>query len=46
MTECHEALLVAAGIVLPTESDLFPIKRDQPVIADGNAMGIAAIGST
>ncbi len=40
--ECHEALLVPACIVLPTESDLFAIKRDQPVIADGNAMGIAA----
>ena len=40
--ECHEALLVSACIVLPAESDLFPIKGDQPVIADGNAMGIAA----
>lgn len=40
--ECHEALLVSVCIVLPAESDLFPIKRNEPVIADGNAMGIAA----
>ena len=40
--ECHEALLVSACIVLPAESDLFAIKRNQPVIADSNAMGIAA----
>ena len=40
--ECHEALLVSACIVLPAESDLFPIERNEPVIADGNAMGITA----
>ena len=40
--ECHEALLVAVCIVLPAESDLFPIEGNEPVIADGNAMGIAA----
>jgi hypothetical protein len=40
--ECHQALLIAARIVLPTERDLFPIERNQPVIADGHAMGIAA----
>ena len=40
--ECHESLLVSVCIVLPAESDFFPIKRNEPVIADGNAMGIAA----
>jgi hypothetical protein len=40
--ERHEALLVSACIILPAESDLFPIKGDQSVIADGNAMSIAA----
>ena len=29
-------------IVFPTERDLFPIERNGAVIADGNAMGIAA----
>src|SRR6185437_6877166 len=28
--------------ILPAESDLFPIKRNEPVITNGNAMGIAA----
>jgi len=40
--ECHEALLVSVCIVLPAESDLFSIEGNKPVIADGNAMGIAA----
>src|SRR5689334_21674555 len=40
--ECHQALFVSACIVLPTESDLFPVERNEPVIADGNTMGIAA----
>ena len=40
--ERHETLLVSACIILPAESDLFPIQRNQPVIADGHAMGIAA----
>ena len=40
--ESHEALLVSVRIVFPTECDLFPIKRNEPVIADGNAMRIAA----
>src|SRR3569833_2047522 len=39
--KCHQALLVAACIVLPAESDLFPIERNEPVIADGNPMCIA-----
>ena len=40
--EVHEALLVSVCIILPAESDLFPIKGNEPVIADGNAMRIAA----
>ena len=40
--ECNESLLVSVCIVLPAESDLLPIERNQPVIADGNAMRIAA----
>ena len=40
--EGHQPLFVAACIVLPAKSDLFPSKGNKPVIADGNAMGIAA----
>ncbi len=40
--ERHQALLVSVRIVLPAESDLLPIERNEPVIADGNAMRIAA----
>ena len=40
--ECHQALLVFVCIVPPAERNLFPIERNQPVIADGNAMGVAA----
>jgi len=40
--ECHEALFVSACMVLPTESYLFPIERNEPVIADRDPMGIAA----
>jgi hypothetical protein len=29
-------------IVLSAENDLFPIERNEPVIADGNSMGVAA----
>src|SRR3954468_16081659 len=40
--ERNQALLVSVCIVLPAESDLLPIERNEPVIADGNAMRIAA----
>src|SRR5579863_8980838 len=40
--ERHQALLVPVRIVLPAERDLFPIERKEPVIADGNAMRVAA----
>src|SRR3954468_8433190 len=40
--ESHEALLVSVRIVFPSESDLFSIEGNEPVIADGNAMGITA----
>jgi len=40
--ECHQPLLVSVRIVLPAERDLFPIERNEPVIADGSAVGIAA----
>jgi hypothetical protein len=40
--ECHEALLVSVRIVLPAESNLFFVEGNKPVIADGDAMGIAA----
>ena len=36
------ALLAAAGVVLPAKGNAFPIKRQEPVIGDGDAMGIAA----
>src|SRR5579863_6797248 len=40
--EGHQALLLAACVILPAESNLFSIKGNEPVIADGNAMRIAA----
>src|SRR5581483_5642985 len=38
--ECHDALLVSVCIILLAECDLFPIEGNEPVIADGNTMGI------
>jgi hypothetical protein len=40
--ECHLALLVAPRVVPPSEGYLVAVERQQPVIADGNAMGVAA----
>src|SRR4051812_1593516 len=40
--EGHQSLFFAACIVLPAESDLFPVEGNEPVITDGNAMGITA----
>ena len=40
--ESHEALLVSVRVVFPTECDLFPIKRNEPVIAHGNAMEVVS----
>ena len=38
----HRAPLVAVRVVLPAEGDALAIEGDQPMIADGDAMGIAA----
>ena len=40
--ECHGAPLPVVGIVLPAEGDALPVERDQAMIADGDAMGIAS----
>src|SRR3954451_11080319 len=38
---CHFALLVAVRIILPPESNVLPIEAQEPMIANGNAMGVA-----
>jgi len=38
----HCALLVAVGVVLPPESDLFAVEGEQAMVGDGYPMGIAA----
>ena len=38
---CHLALLVAVRIILPAESNVLPIEAQEPMIANGNAMGVA-----
>jgi hypothetical protein len=40
--ERHDALLVAVGIVSPSEGHFVPIEAKQTLIADGHAVGIAA----
>lgn len=36
----HRPLLVAPGVVLPSERDFAILEPDQPVIGDGNPMGV------
>ena len=38
----HSPMLVAVGIILPAEDDIFIGYREQPVIADGDAVSVAA----
>ena len=40
-TDRHLTLLVPVRVVFPTEGDVFPIERQEAMVADGNAMGIA-----
>ena len=40
--ECHLALLVPACVVLPTKSDALAVERQQAVVADRDAVRIAA----
>ena len=40
--QSHDALLAAAGIVLVTERDAFPIEGQQTVIGYGDAVGVTA----
>lgn len=40
--ESHDALLVAVGIVSPSEGHVVTIEGKQTLIADGHAVGIAA----
>ncbi len=40
-TKRHEAFLVAVGGVFEAERDLFAVEGDQPVIGDGNTVGIS-----
>ena len=38
----HSPMLVAVGIIFPAEDDTLIGYREQPVIADGNAVSVAA----
>ena len=40
--ERHDALLVAVRVVFPSEAHVAAIKAEQALVADGDAMGIAA----
>ena len=40
--ESHDALLIAVSIVFPSEGHAVTIEAEQPLIADGHAMSIAA----
>ena len=40
--ECHDALLIAMGVVFPSEAHAVTVEAEQAPIADGDAMGIAA----
>lgn len=39
--KCHGALLAVVSIVLPTKGDLPLCNREQSMVGDGNAVGIA-----
>jgi hypothetical protein len=39
---CHPALLAAVSVVLPMEGDVAVSNGNEPVIGDGDAMGIAS----
>ena len=41
-TEGHQPLLVAASVVSPAKGDLVTFVSDDPMIADGDAMSVAA----
>ena len=40
--ECHDALLVAVRIVFPSEAYVVTIEAEQALIADGDAVSVAA----
>ena len=40
--ERHHATLVAMGVVLVGEGDVVAVEGEQPVVADGHAIGVAA----
>ena len=40
--ERHDALLVAMGVIFPSEAYVVTIEAEQALVADGDAMGIAA----
>ena len=40
--ECHDALLVAVRVVFPSEAYAVTVEADQALVADGDAVGLAA----
>ncbi len=40
--ESHDALLVAVGIVSPSEGHVVTIEAEQTLVADGHAVGVTA----
>jgi hypothetical protein len=41
-TESHQPLLVAASVIFPAKGDLVTFVSDDPMVADSNAMSVAA----
>ena len=41
-TESHPPLLVAESVIFPAKRDLVTFVSDQPMVANGNAMSVAA----
>jgi hypothetical protein len=41
-TKSHQPLLVAASVIFPAKGDLVTVMSDQPMVANGNAMSVAA----
>ena len=41
--QCHDAVAVSTSIVLPSKADLAIVRRHEPVVRDGDAMGINSL---
>jgi hypothetical protein len=41
-TQSHQPLFVAASVIFPAKGDLVTVMSDPPMVANGNAMSVAA----